>query len=77
MARGLACGLEDLVDVSQSPCFKACIKLEGHGQGNIFSKIKKNKFDSNNDASNECEYERTFLNLLEFARIYLNWLEFT
>ena len=27
----------------------------------------KNKFDSNNDASNECENERISLNLLEFA----------
>ena len=37
----------------------------------------ENKFDSNNDASNRCENERIFLNLLEFARIYLNLLEFT
>ena len=36
-----------------------------------------NKFDSNNDASNECENERIFLNLLEFTWICLNLLEFT
>ena len=28
---------------------------------------EKNKFDSNNDASNRCENERIFLNLPEFA----------
>ena len=26
-----------------------------------------NKFDTNNDASNKCENERIFLNLLEFT----------
>ena len=29
-------------------------------------RVTKNKFDSNNDASNVCENERIFLNLLEF-----------
>ena len=38
---GLAWGLEDLVNVSQSHCFKACFKLEGHGQGNVFFKNQK------------------------------------
>ena len=27
----------------------------------------KNKFNANNDASNDCENERIFLNLLEFT----------
>ena len=27
----------------------------------------RNKFDSNNDASNKCENERIFLNLLDFT----------
>ena len=40
-------------------------------------KFWRNKFDSNNNASNECENERNFLNLLEFAWIYLNLLELT
>ena len=30
-----------------------------------------NKFDTNNEASNECENERIYLNLLEFIGIYL------
>ena len=39
--------------------------------------LYSNKFDSNNDASNECENERISLNLLEFTWIFLNLLEFT
>ena len=30
-------------------------------------KKQRNKFDSNNDASNECENEKIVLNLLEFT----------
>ena len=29
--------------------------------------VNRNKFDSNNDASNECGNERIYLNLLEFV----------
>ena len=39
--------------------------------------LYKNKFDSKNDASNECGNERIFLNLLEITLIYLNLLKFT
>ena len=39
--------------------------------------LKKNKFDTNNYASNECENEKFFLNLLEFIWICLNLFEFT
>ena len=42
-----------------------------------YSKDNENKFDSNNDASNECENKRIFLNLLEFTWICLNVLELT
>ena len=30
-------------------------------------KFAENKFDTNKDASNKCENERIFLNLLEFT----------
>ena len=33
----------------------------------VGTRTKKNKFDPNNDASNRCENERIFLNLLEFV----------
>ena len=33
----------------------------------MISQFEKTKFDTNNDASNECENERIFLNLLEFS----------
>ena len=42
-------------------------KLEAERDRIIKQGEKGNKFDSNNDASNRCENERIFLNLLEFA----------
>ena len=37
------------------------------GKAHIRDNPDKNKFDTNKDASNKCENERIFLNLLEFT----------
>ena len=48
------------------------VDITNYGQEKISltsgrGRMKINKFDSNNDASNKCENERIFLNLLEFT----------
>ena len=47
--------------VGFSPNVKGLLKMKGKGER------KRNKFDTNKDASNKCENERIFLNLLEFT----------
>ena len=44
-----------------------CGKESEHDRHNC---VEKNKFNTNNDAFNECENEIIFLNLLEFIWIY-------